>query len=74
MAPSVKVDGALIRKMREERGWERKEFAALIGVSPNRVYKIEKLTQSTRPLTLRRIAAVLSVQPQELVVSEAVAS
>lgn len=71
MAPSVKVDGALIRKMREEHGWERKEFAALIGVSANRVYKIEMLTQSTRPLTLRRIAAVLGVRPQELVVSEA---
>lgn len=70
MAPSVKVNGALIRKMREERGWEREEFGSLIGVSANRVYKIEKLTQSTRPLTLRRIAAVLGVPPQDLVREE----
>lgn len=66
MAPSVEVDGAKIRKMREERGWERKEFAALVGISTNRIYKIEKAAQPTRPLTLRRIAAVLGVPPQEL--------
>ncbi len=66
MAPSVKVNGSFIRELREKQGWERKEFAALIGVSANRVYKIEVQAQTTRPLTLRRMAAVLGVSPQEL--------
>ncbi|QIN79640.1 helix-turn-helix domain-containing protein [Rubrobacter marinus] len=70
---SVKVNGGLIKKMREERGWERKEFAALVGVSADRIYKIEKLKQTTRPLTLRRIAAVLGVPPQDLARNEIVA-
>ena len=68
MAPSVRVNGDLIRQMREKRGWERREFASLVGISADRVYKIEKLKQTTRPLTLRRIAAVLGVPPQDLAV------
>ncbi len=72
MAPSVKIDGAKMRKLREERGYERKEFAALIGISANRVYKIEMASNQTRPLTLRRIAAVLGVPPQELAVKETI--
>lgn len=67
MPPSgIKVNGPHIREMREKRGWERSEFAALIGVSSNRVYKIEKFEQKTRLLTLRRIAAVLGITPEEL--------
>ncbi len=72
MAPSVRVDGAKIRRLREERGYERKEFALLVGISANRVYKIEKASNQTRPLTLRRIAAVLGVPPQELAARETV--
>lgn len=67
MAPTVKVDGAKIKKLREERMIERPEMGALVGVTGNRIYKIEKLTQSTRPLTLRRIAAVLGVSPKDLI-------
>lgn len=71
MSPSSKkVNGPLIRELREKRGWERSEFAALIGVSKNRVYKIEKLEQVTRLITLRRIAAILGVQPEELLREE----
>lgn len=66
MPSSVEVDGAKIREMREQRGWERSEFATLIGVSANRVYKIEKLEQRTRLLTLRRIAAILGTAPEDL--------
>lgn len=68
---SKKVNGPLIRELREKRGWERSEFAALIGVSKNRVYKIEKLEQATRLITLRRIAAILGVEPGELLRAEA---
>jgi transcriptional regulator with XRE-family HTH domain len=72
VAPSVRVDGAKIRRLREERGYERKEFALLVGISANRVYKIEKASNQTRPLTLRRIAAVLGVPTQELLARETV--
>lgn len=72
MAPSVRVDGAKIRRLREERGYERKEFALLVGISANRIYKIEKASHRTRPLTMRRIAAVLGVPTQELLVPRTV--
>ena len=68
---SIRVNGQLIREMREKKGWERKEFAALIGITPNRVYKIERLEQVTRLITLRRIAAVLAVKPEELTAVDA---
>jgi transcriptional regulator with XRE-family HTH domain len=68
---SIKVNGPRIRELREKKGWERPEFAALIGVSSNRVYKIERLEQVTRLITLRRIAAVLGVSPEELTAVEA---
>lgn len=66
MASSVKVNGPLMRELREKRGYDRPEFAPLVGLSANRIYKIEQVTHSTRPLTLRRIAAVLGVPPEDL--------
>lgn len=66
MAPSVMVDGALIERLRKERGIEREELAELAGVTPHRMYVIEKREFRTRPTTLRRIALALAVRPQDL--------
>lgn len=72
MAPSVRVDGALIERLRKERGIEREELAELAGVTAHRMYVIEKRENQTRPKTLRRIALALGVPPQSLAVGEAV--
>ena len=66
MAPSVKIDGSLIERLRKERGIEREELAELAGITPHRLYVIEKRENRTRPKTLRRIALALGVPPQEL--------
>lgn len=73
VAPSVRVNDELIRQIREKRGWERREFASLVGISADRVYKTEKLKQIARPLTLRRTVAVLGVPPQDFTRDEVVA-
>lgn len=74
MASSVKVNGALIRQLRESQGMERKEFAELVGLSYQRMYEIEGYKQSTRPGTLRRIALALRVPPEHLAVTEPVSA
>ena len=67
MPSSVKVDGALIRTLRERRGIERSELAQSVGVTYHHMYVIEVRGQRTKPTTLRRIAAALSVLPERLV-------
>ncbi len=67
MAPSVKVNGLVIRRLREQRGIERRELAQSVGVGSHRIYEIEVKDQRTTPTTLRRIAAALSVLPDQLV-------
>lgn len=73
MAPSVRVNGQVIRRLREQRGIERRELALSVGVTPHRVYEIEVRDQRTTPTTLRRIAAALSVPPDRLVHVDALA-
>lgn len=71
MAASVKVNGSLIRSLREQRGIERSELASDVGVTPHRLYVIEVKEQRTRPSTLRKIAEVLGISPEHLVDEEA---
>lgn len=71
MPSSVRVNGALIRELRERRGIERWELARLVGVGKEQVYIIEVRNQRTSPTTLRRIAAALGAQPEELSLSKA---
>lgn len=72
MASSVKVNGTLIRRLREQRGIERPELAQSVGITPHHMYVIEVRDQRTTPKTLRRIAAALSVLPERLVDEESV--
>ena len=67
MAPTVRVNGSHIRKLREEQGLERGELAERVGISSHRLYVVEVYKQTTRPSTLRRIAEALDVSPKELI-------
>lgn len=67
MPPSIKVNGPLIRSLREQSGIERIEMARLAGVSYQTVYVLEKKREITSPSTLRKIAEVLGVRPEQLV-------
>lgn len=64
---SVKVDGTKIRHIRERQALlQRKELAKKVGVTPAAIYEIEVHRQSTQLPTLRKIARVLKVKPEEL--------
>jgi transcriptional regulator with XRE-family HTH domain len=64
----VRVKGEKIEQLRLEKlVMERKEFAALVGISITSVWYMERGPQSTRPRTLRKVADALGVTPQSLV-------
>lgn len=72
MASSVKVDGQLIEQLRMTRACLSREAAArTIGISTPALYYIERGRNGrhrTRPETLGKIARVLNVEPESLVI------
>lgn len=64
----VNVKGEKIEKLRlEKMVMDRKEFGEAVGLSDSAVWAIERKPQRAKPATLRRIAEVLGVKPQDLV-------
>jgi DNA-binding Xre family transcriptional regulator len=67
VAHSLDVDGAKIERLRLEKAvMNRHEFARKVGVTGSGMWSIERKPMRTRPATLRKIAKVLGVEPQEL--------
>lgn len=67
MPRGVRVNGEKIREIRETRATlDRKELAERIGLSYGGVYEIEVHRQTTQLVTLRKIAKVLRVKPEDL--------
>lgn len=67
MAPSVRVDGRKIEHLRKTRAsLTRKQMATALGISEPALYYIERSTQRTSPQTLKRIAALFGVAPEDL--------
>lgn len=64
------VDGGKVRELREAKILERQELADLAGVSYTTIYKMEKHGHLPRFSTLRAVAKVLRVKPDELLVRE----
>jgi transcriptional regulator with XRE-family HTH domain len=58
--------GERIKAMRERKVWGQAELARKAGISPNTLYRIEAESHKPRPVTIRRIAEALSVDPAEL--------
>lgn len=59
--------GERIKAARERKVWGQAELARMAGISPNTLYRIEAGTHTPRPVTIRRIAEVLGIEPGELV-------
>lgn len=63
---SVEVDGQRIEELRKAKFWQRKDLAALVGITAHRLYIIERKQPSTSPQTVRRLQLALNVSAQEI--------
>lgn len=70
--PVLCVDGDRIRELREAKLLERQELADLAGVSYTTIYKMEKRGHLPRLSTVRSVAKVLRIKPEEIAVDKAV--
>lgn len=58
--------GTHIRKLREQRGYTLRGFAAAMDVEYNLIYRVEKGKTNTSVSMIYAIAEALGVQPKEL--------
>ncbi len=71
MLTIVEVDEKKLKGFRELRMLSLRELADLSGVAHNTVWRIEAGRRSrTHPKTIRKLAAALNVDPQELLKGE----
>lgn len=58
--------GERIKAARERKVWGQAELARAAGLSPNTLYRIENGTHRPRPITIRKLAEALGLDPAEL--------
>jgi DNA-binding XRE family transcriptional regulator len=63
---SYVVDGAKVRRLREERFWTQEQLAKTAHLSPQRLSEIERRGGGINVSTLRSLAATLGVSPRDL--------
>jgi transcriptional regulator with XRE-family HTH domain len=70
MAP-VKIDGAKLKRLREQLFLTREELAEQVGSHRDHIGRLERdEVTNPRMATIRKLAAALEVDPAELVQSE----
>ena len=60
------VDGDKLRRLREEKVLTMEQTAELAGVSYNTIYRLEHDRSGARQRSIKALARVLGVAPQEL--------
>ncbi len=66
----MEVNVAKLRELRRRRVLTLRELEEESGVSYNTVWRLENGYTDARPSTIRKLAAALSVEPEELIVVE----
>lgn len=66
----MEVDVAKLKRLREERVLSQRELARMAGLTHATVWRLENGFEQARPLTIRKLAGVLGVEPRELVKKE----
>ena len=70
MRPSVAIDGEKIARLRVQAGMTQEDLKDALGLkSRQAIWKIEA-GGTTSPITLRRLAIILRVDPSELELKE----
>jgi transcriptional regulator with XRE-family HTH domain len=67
----VEVDVEKFRQLRRQRVLTMEELAKKAGVGRNTVWRLEHGVMGAQPRTIRKLARALSVEPEDLVKSEA---
>jgi transcriptional regulator with XRE-family HTH domain len=62
----MEVDGIKLRELREDRTLSARELAELAEVHYNTILRLENSQGGAQPRTIRKLAAALQVEPQEL--------
>jgi transcriptional regulator with XRE-family HTH domain len=66
----MEVDVVKLKKLREERVLSQRELARISGLTHTTVWRLENGFREARPGTIRKVAAVLGVEPRELIKRE----
>jgi transcriptional regulator with XRE-family HTH domain len=62
----MRVDGEKLRELRNEKLLTMEEMTSLSGVSYNTLYRLEHNLTGARTSSIKKLARVLGVAPQEL--------
>jgi transcriptional regulator with XRE-family HTH domain len=69
---AVKIDGAKLKSLREQRFLTREELAETVGSHRDHIGRLERdEIYSPRMTTIRKLAEALGVDPRELLADEA---
>jgi transcriptional regulator with XRE-family HTH domain len=63
----VEVDMAKLRELRHRRVLTLQELEEISGVAYNTIWRLENGKTGAQPRTIRKLAAALGVEPEELV-------
>jgi transcriptional regulator with XRE-family HTH domain len=66
----MEVDPLKLKHLRKERVFSQRELARLAGLTHATVWKLEQGPAEAHPRTIRKLAAILGVEPKELVRGE----
>ena len=64
------MDGARLKRIRKERLLTQHELSRMTGVAQDTISQLETGKREARPLTIRKLAEALSVEPRELMKGE----
>jgi len=64
------VDGARLRRLRQERALSLRELGEMTGVAFDTINKLELGRREAQPRTIRKLAGALGVAPKELMKGE----
>ncbi len=62
----MSIVGARIKAARERAVYGQAELARAAGITPNALWQIERGLREPRPVTVRKLAEVLGVEPRTL--------
>ncbi len=60
------MDGARLRRLRQERALSLRELGEMTGVAFDTINKLELGKRQAQPRTIRKLARALGVEPKEL--------
>lgn len=63
----MRVDGERLRQIRREQALSQRDLSRMTGVAHDSISQLETEKRHAQPKTIRKLAAVLGVEPRELI-------